>query len=581
MLAELSIRDFAIIEKTAVTFQEGLTVLTGETGAGKSIIIDAIQLLAGGRGSVEFVRHGTKKAEIEGLFLIDRNDHPIYSAGAAYGIEIADGMVVLQRTITSSGKSICRVNGKLVTLAILREFGKTLIDIHSQHETQSLMEPENHIELLDSYRPDVMSKATDEFRKIYNRLNELKSRYKSWSKNEQEMSHRQDLLEFQKKELEQAELQPNEDEDLEAERNRLANFEKVHKSLHTAYNALYGEQRGIEWVRVAEQALQEQRDHDDFIAEKVEALSTAFYTIEELSYDIRNYSDQMQYDEGRLNDIESRLDEISRLKRKYGSTVNEMLEYLAKVEEELEQITNKDVHLIQLEAEIRELTHDAFLEAKHLHENRKSSAEELTSLIHEELKGLYLEKAKFEIRFNADWNEDDETIIEQLQSGAAKFNANGFDQIQFLISANPGEPLKELNKVASGGELSRIMLALKNIFAKHQGVTSVIFDEVDTGVSGRVAQSIAEKIFEISKASQVLCITHLPQVAAMSDTHKLIHKTQTDERTETSVAELTANEKIDELSRMITGASMTETARIHAKEMLALADQFKMKTVRS
>ncbi|WLV23519.1 DNA repair protein RecN [Aciduricibacillus chroicocephali] len=581
MLAELSIQDFAIIDKTSVTFQEGLTVLTGETGAGKSIIIDAIQLLAGGRGSVEFVRHGAKKAEIEGLFLIDRDDHPIYEAGSAYGVEISDGMAVLQRTITSGGKSICRVNGKLVTLAILREFGKTLIDIHSQHETQSLMEPDNHIELLDAFRPEQISVAKEEYRKLYERLTELKLRYKSWSKNEQEMSHRQDLLAFQKKELEQAELQPNEDVELENERNRLANFEKVHKSLQTAYNALYGEQRGIEWVRIAEQALQEQQDADEFISQKAEALSNAYYAIEELSYDIRNYSDQMQYDEGRLNDIEARLDEISRLKRKYGSTVNEMLEYLAKVEEELEQITNKDVHLNELENEIRELTHDAFLEAKHLHEIRSAAAAELMVAIHEELQGLYLEKAKFVIRFNPEWHDTDAQILEALQTGSARLNANGFDQVQFLISANPGEPPKELNKVASGGELSRIMLALKNIFARHQGVTSVIFDEVDTGVSGRVAQAIAEKIFEISKASQVLCITHLPQVAAMSDTHKLISKTQTDERTETSVRELNTDEKIDELSRMITGASLTDTAKIHAKEMLELANHFKLKTAES
>lgn len=575
LLAELSIRDFAIIEETAVAFQEGLTVLTGETGAGKSIIIDAIQLLAGGRGSVEFVRHGAKKAEIEGLFLIDERSHPIYQAGEAYGIDISDSMIVLQRTITSGGKSICRVNGKLVTLAILKEFGKTLIDVHSQHETQSLMEPENHIDLLDAYRPDQMQKAKEEYGNLYSRLNDLLTQYKNWSMNEQEMTHRQDLLEFQQKEIEQAELQPDEDLELEKERSKLANFEKVHKGLQTAYNALYGEQRGVEWVRIAEQALQDHKEDDDFISEKAEALSNAYYAIEELSFDIRNYSDQMQFDEGRLNEIEARLDEINRLKRKYGSSVNDMLEYLAKIEEELEQITNKESHLTKLETEINSVMHDAFLEAKHLHEIRTDAAESLTLAIHDELKGLYLAKAKFQIRFSEIWKEKDGDILNQLQERKIHLNANGLDQVHFLISANPGEPLKELNKVASGGELSRIMLALKNIFAKHQGITSVIFDEVDTGVSGRVAQAIAEKIYEISSESQVLCITHLPQVAAMSDTHKLIQKSQMEERTHTRVTELTSLEKIDELSRMITGATLTDTAKIHAKEMLELANAFK------
>ncbi|NAP01773.1 AAA family ATPase, partial [Halomonas sp. MG34] len=241
MLTELSIRDFAIIDQISITFNEGLTVLTGETGAGKSIIIDAVQLLAGGRGSVEFVRHGAKKAEIEGLFTLDRKEHPIYQVGRDFGIEISDEQVVLQRTITSNGKSICRVNSKLVTLGILREFGKTLIDIHSQHETQSLMDPESHLELLDLYDPEAMKPTKKEYSYLYERLSSLKTRYKELSENEQEMAHRLDLLEFQLQELEQANLEPNEDTTLEEERMSLANFEKIYTALQDAYNALYGE----------------------------------------------------------------------------------------------------------------------------------------------------------------------------------------------------------------------------------------------------------------------------------------------------------------------------------------------------
>jgi len=575
MLQELSIRDFAIIDEISLTFHEGLTVLTGETGAGKSIIIDAIQLLAGGRGSVEFVRHGAKKAEIEGLFIIDDEKHPVYEPFRDYGIEIDDGMIVLNRSITASGKSICRVNGKLVTLAILKEFGKTLIDVHSQHETQSLMDKTHHIDLLDMSAPEHIEKQKEEYLHLYNRYLELNQRFKKWNENEQELSHRLDLLEFQKQELENAQLSPNEDTELEEERSYLVNYEKIHHGLQTAYNALYGELKGVEWLRIAEQALQEQKELDPFIKEKSEQMTNAYFSIEELTFDIRNYSDSLQYDEARLNEIEARLAEINRLKKKYGPSVNEMLEYLDAIEEELEQITNKDSHLSKLEEEMKHTLQDAYLEAKLLHELRVEAANKLTAAIHQELKSLYLEKSEFRISFETDISANDDENMERVLNRSLKLDHNGLDHVQFLISTNQGEPLKELNKVASGGELSRIMLALKTIFSKHQGVTSVIFDEVDTGVSGRVAQSIAEKIHEVSIGSQVLCISHLPQVAAMSDYHKLIVKIEKDNRTATLVEDLAPEKKVEELSRMMTGSEVTDTAKDHAKELLNFAHQIK------
>lgn len=568
MLTELSIRDFAIIDHVSITFNGGMTVLSGETGAGKSIIIDAIQLLAGGRGSVEYVRHEAKKAEIEGLFSIDNRNHPIYEIGSHYGIEIQDEQVVLQRIITSNGKSICRVNRKLVTLAILKEFGKVLIDIHSQHETQSLIDPESHIDLLDLYDEKVMVQAKEEYTKLYEKLASLKSRYKKLNDNEQKMAHRVDLLKFQMHELEQANLIPDEDQMLEEERRSLMNFERIYTALQDTYNALYGEQKGLEWVNKAQIALQENSDYDPFISKNAEEMANHYFALEELTYEIRNYTESLQYNPERLNDIESRLNEINRLKKKYGTTVNEVIEYMVKVEEEMEEITNKDSHLRNLDEQINEVKQDAFLEAEHLHDLRKKFAEALIKDIYKELKGLYLEKASFRVAFEDGMIEDKESV---------NLHKNGFDHIHFLISTNPGEPLKELAKVASGGELSRIMLALKKIFAKHQGVTSVIFDEVDTGVSGRVAQAIAEKIHQISKDSQVLCITHLPQVAAMGDTHKLIEKEEKNGRTSTFVTELAMSQQVEELSRMITGAKLTETAKEHAKEMLELASRFKIK----
>ncbi|WP_082233888.1 DNA repair protein RecN [Halobacillus massiliensis] len=575
MLTELSIKDFAIIDEVSITFNEGLTVLTGETGAGKSIIIDAIQLLSGSRGSVEFVRHGTNKASIEGLFSIAAN-HPVYQKGEEFGIEIEeDGMVVLQRTITSQGKSICRINGKLVTLAILREFGRSLIDIHSQHETQSLMDSDRHIELLDLYASRELKRTKEEYKKSYHEFLSLRKRFKELGENEQEMAQRLDLLGFQLRELQQAELKPLEDEELEEERKKLLNYEKLYKGIHDSYYSLYGEQKGLDWLSHSMAALESAAEYEEQTKKLSEELTNAYYIIEEISFQLSMQMSDLEFDPERLNQIESRLDEINRLKKKYGASVEDMLEYVSKIEEEIEEITNKDLHLNRLEERILEAGKDAVIEAKHLHEIRKKSAGKLSKSISRELKDLYLEKAAFEVDFSFREGKEQDP---ELDGQKVQLNKNGIDTVTFLITTNPGEPLKEIHKTASGGELSRIMLALKHIFSRHQGVTSVIFDEVDTGVSGRVAQAIAEKIYGISEGSQVLCISHLPQVAAMSDTHIRIEKQVKNNRTSTKVYELAKDEKADEISRMITGAELTETTLDHARELLALAEKHKTLT---
>ncbi|WP_077621622.1 DNA repair protein RecN [Sediminibacillus massiliensis] len=573
MLTELSIKDFAIIDELSITFNDGLTVLTGETGAGKSIIIDAVQLLTGGRGSVEFVRYGSSKADIEGLFTIDDPHHPIYEKGVQFGIDIStDGMVVLQRTITSSGKSICRINGKLVTLGILKEFGKTLIDIHSQHETQSLMDADRHIELLDLYIRDELEPVKTEYTSLYSKYQALRKRYRELSENEQDMAQRLDLLEFQLNEIQEAELVPEEDEELSEERKKLNNYERIYQGINDAYNALYGEQKGLDWLSLALSSLENASEYEEEISQKREEFSNHYYLIEELTYDLRAYLDNLEFDPERLNIIEGRLNEINRLKKKYGQTVTEILEYASKIEEEIDQIKNKDSHLDSLRRQIEEQGQDALLEAKHMHEIRMDAADTLTEAIHLELKDLYLEKAAFGVDITIKNGTDGEP---ELQGEPVSLQINGFDIIKFLITTNPGEPLKEISKVASGGELSRIMLALKKIFSKHQGVTSVIFDEVDTGVSGRVAQAIAEKIYGISSGSQVLCISHLPQVASMADTHLLIEKHVSNDRTSTSVKELDEQSSVEEISRMITGAELTDTTKEHARELIKLAEKFK------
>ncbi len=556
MLAELSIKNFAIIEKLSISFEKGLTVLTGETGAGKSIIIDAIHLLVGGRGSAEFVRHGEEKAEIEGLYQLDDPSHPIYPKAMEFGIEIEEGMVVLRRDISRSGKSVCRINGKLVTIAVLREIGATLVDIHGQHEHQELMDETRHLPLLDQFGAEEILPSIEEYIEVFHRYEHTLKKLKSLSENDQQTAHRLDLITFQLDEIQKANLKLHEDDMLQEEKRKLGNFEKVFEAMQSSYTALHGEQKGLDWIGVVMGHLEDAASLDTTYKEIYEAVSNSYYQLEDAARSLRQELDGLEYDPKRLNEIEDRLNEMNQLKRKYGKTIPEILEYAAAIEEEIETLQNKETHIGELEKELSSLKKDLVLEAKQLSELRKKWAVKLTKLIHNELKELYMAKTVFEIRFETDYNH---------------FSKNGTDFVEFYITTNPGEPLKPLSKVASGGELSRIMLALKSIFSKHQGVTSIIFDEVDTGVSGRVAQAIAEKIYKVANDSQVLCISHLPQVAAMADTHLYISKIIRGGRTSTSVAPLNDGEKIKEIGRMISGVEITDLTKKHAEELLLLA----------
>ncbi|WP_102274628.1 DNA repair protein RecN [Cytobacillus massiliigabonensis] len=561
MITELSIRNFAIIEALSISFDKGLTVLSGETGAGKSIIIDAIHLLVGGRGSAEFVRHGSEKAEIEGLFQLDDPNHPCFAKANEFGIELEDGMAILRRDISRNGKSVCRINGKLVTISTLREIGSTLIDIHGQHEHQELMDETMHLSLLDQFGGEKISFALNEYQKVYHAYEQKVKQLKNLSENDQQMAHRLDLIQFQLDEIRTADLRLNEDEELIEEKRKLSNFERVYDSLQSGYNGLHGEYKGLDWIGLVMGHIQNAAELDPSYKELAESVSNSFYQLEDAARTIRNEMDFLEYDPARLAEIEDRLNEINQLKRKYGKTVEEILEYSSKIEEEIETLLNKETHIGQLEKEIASLRKDLLIEAEELSALRKISAQNLTKLIHKELKELYMEKTVFEVQF-----------IKNIDS----FTRNGMDKGEFYLSTNPGEPLKPLSKIASGGELSRIMLALKSIFSKHQGVTSIIFDEVDTGVSGRVAQAIAEKIHKVAVNSQVLCISHLPQVAAMADTHLYIAKNIIEGRTKTTVKPLNESEKIKEIGRMISGVEITELTKEHAKELLQLAEQLKI-----
>ncbi|MCM2588895.1 DNA repair protein RecN [Rossellomorea marisflavi] len=564
MLQELSIKNFAIIDSIALSFEEGLTVLSGETGAGKSIIIDAIHLLVGGRGSSEFVRHGEKKAEIEGLFLLDDPRHPCHAKASEFGIDIEEGMIVLRRDISSTGKSVCRVNGKLVTIATMREIGSTLIDIHGQHEHQELMNEHLHLTLLDQFGGKDIASSLTAYLDVFEEYQTVSRQLKRLNENEQEMAHRLDLIQFQQKEIHDAELRLHEDDELQDEKLKLVNFEKLYEALQTSYDSLRGERKGMDWAGLAMGHLETAAEVDAQFGGTLESVSSAYYILEDAAHAIRAELDQLEFEPGRLDMIESRLNEINGLKRKYGSSIEEVLAYGSRIEEEIETIVNKDSHVQQLQDQLRSLENDLSVEAENLTIARKKWAKKLTVSIHEQLKQLYMDKAKFEVKFLTDGD-----------AVNRKFKRDGWDEVEFYISTNPGEPLKPLSKVASGGELSRIMLALKTIFSKHQGITSIIFDEVDTGVSGRVAQSIAEKIYQVAVHSQVMCISHLPQVAAMADCHLFISKKQANGRTSTKVKRLEENEKIQEISRMISGVEITDLTLEHAKELLHLAGSIK------
>lgn len=566
MLAELRVENFAIIEKLTVDFNSGLTVITGETGAGKSIIIDAIGLLVGGRGSSEYVRHGSDKAEIEALFLI-HSQHPSVDIAKEIGIEISDDMLVLRRTISSSGKSVCRLNGKLVTLSQLKEIGKTLIDIHGQHEHQDLMEPDKHLILLDQFGGPKLRKAYEYYVTYYRQVEKNYQEYHQLTKNEQETARRLDLLQYQLKEIADANLSETEEDDLIEERRLLMNYERLFQALQVSYEALYGEGKGLEWVGQAMSELENGALIDQSLKSISDAVSNSYYLLEENVYELRNRLDTLEYQPERLELIEARLNDITILKRKYGNTIHEILNYYSQIEKEYHDLINKDVNIERLEKELSLGLQELNELAKDLSEHRKTTAENLIQSINKELKDLYMEKATFSIEIRQ--SPQNETL------DFNQFNKFGIDKVEFVISTNPGEPLKPLVKIASGGELSRIMLAIKTNFKEVTGLTSIIFDEVDTGVSGRVAQAMAEKIYQLSHQSQVFCITHLPQVAAMADHHLYIVKEVKNDRTATKIEKLANESRVAEIGRMISGVEMTVLTKQHAKELLQLAEEIK------
>ncbi|HAA9135679.1 TPA_asm: DNA repair protein RecN [Listeria monocytogenes] len=560
MLQEMTIKNFAIIESLSLTFQEGMTVLTGETGAGKSIIIDALGLLVGGRGSADFIRHGEERLELQGLFALAEDNLACRNALIENGIDASDDMVVLERSLFRSGKNSCRINGKLVTTVLLRQIGSKLIDIHSQHEHQELMNEEFHLSLLDRFASDKIKPALTKYQTNFKEYQTIEKEWQNWTKNERELAQRLDMLRFQQQEIENANLQAGEEDRLLEQKNILANFEKLNENLQGAYAAIQGEPGGLEFVGEAMRQMETAASiHTDYKAVS-EAISSSYYMLEDSMSQIRQSLDHLEFQPEELNQIESRLNDLNQLKRKYGKTIEDIIQYEQEISSEMEKLTDSESHVGHLETKLATLKTELTKQAATLTDIRKKAAVTLEKQIKQELNQLYMEKAIFSVRFEVNKME-----LTEL----------GQDSVVFYMSTNPGEPLKPLAKIASGGELSRMMLALKTIFSRHQGITSIIFDEVDTGVSGRVGQAIAEKIYAVSVGSQVLCISHLPQVAAMANHHYYITKKVQNKRTTTSVTVLKGVEKVEEISRMIAGIEVTELTKQHAKEMIEQAEKVK------
>ncbi|WP_251942906.1 DNA repair protein RecN [Staphylococcus sp. Marseille-Q5304] len=552
MLQTLSIKQFAIIDELEVHFGDGLTVLSGETGSGKSIIIDAIGQLIGMRASSDFVRHGEKKSIIEGIFDIDESKEAI-SLLHDLSIDIDEDFLLVKREIFSSGKSICRINNQIVTLQDLRKVMQELLDIHGQHETQSLLKQKYHLRLLDHYAEDRYSKLLKQYEDTFDAYSAKKKELEELETADQALLQRLDLLKFQHEELKEAKLVENEVDQLEKDIKRIQNSENLSLSLNSAHVTLTDEHAITDRLYELSQQLQTINEiipgQYDQLKEEVDQF---YYTLEDAKHQLYDELSNTEFDEQYLNTLESRMNLLNNLKRKYGKNINELIVYQSKLENEINKIENYEESTSDLRLQIDQLYEKVMDFGQKLSKERRTVAQSLRDHIVEEIHNLQMKDANLEISFKP---------LEQP-------TREGIEFVEFLISPNKGEPLKSLNKIASGGELSRIMLALKSIFVKTRGQTAILFDEVDSGVSGQAAQKMAEKMKDLSQHIQVICISHLPQVAAMSDHHLLISKASEDDRTTTQVKELTGEGCIEEVARMIAGASVTELTKQNAKEMI-------------
>jgi len=549
VLSLLHIENIAVIEQADLSFDRGFNVLTGETGAGKSIVIDAISAILGERAYRDVIRTGAEKGFVSAVF----TGIPRLSWFDDNQVDYDRDELLIQRAIYLDGKNSCRVNGRPVTVAILRRLGQQLISIHGQHDSQQLFDEATHLQLLDLFAHDEDIRAAYEER--YRAVVEIGREIDRLSMDESEKLRRMEMLRHQIDEIEHADLKPGEDTELESRRRLLQNAEKLSDGLNEAFESVNGDDQmdgAASLLTQAERALARISRYDDGISALHDRASDLMYQVIDLAEEIRDLRDRLAFSGDELEQIEDRLDIIHKLRRKYGATVEDILAFLEHSRQELDEIEFAGDRLEELKEKLAGAQSAAKEEALILREARKKAAAELESRIRTELEQLDMPKVQFFCQF-------EETELTQ----------DGLDAVRFLMSANAGEALKPLSKVASGGELARIMLAMKNVMAEQDAVPTLIFDEVDAGVSGRAAQKVAVKLSSVSRNKQVLCVTHLPQIAAMADAHLLISKAERGGRTYTSVQSLSREGRISEIARIIGGAVITDTTRKSAEEMLA------------
>lgn len=547
MLSLLHIENIAVIECADISFDRGFNVLTGETGAGKSIVIDAISAILGERAYRDMIRTGTERASVRAVF----TEVPEFPWFAENGVEY-DPETVISREIHLDGKNICRVNGTLVNVSCLHKLGIQLINIHGQHDSAALFDEENHLTFLDAFADNGKLRAS--YGERYEAVAKLRREISALTMDEGEKLRRMENLKYQIAEIEKAELEPGEDDRLEERRKVLQNAEKLSNGMETAVECLYGgeDSDGASGLLAqAEYALARLSRFSDSFAALHDRVSDLMYQVQDAAEEVRDARDSLSYSAEELEQIESRLDVIHKLRRKYGTTCEDILEYLDKAKKELDEIEFADDKLERLKKNLKKAEKEAWDAALALRENRQQAADTMSKRILSELAQLDMPRVRFACRFTE-----------------MELTANGADAVAFYMSANAGEALKPLSRVASGGELARIMLAMKNVLAEKDQVATLIFDEVDTGVSGRAAQKVAEKLRSVAVHKQVLCVTHLPQLAALANTHLLIAKSERDGRTYTSVTPLDLEGRKRELARIIGGANITETTLKSAEEML-------------
>ena len=558
LIQEIYIKNFAIIEEVQCTFEKGMTVLTGETGAGKSIIIDAVGLLIGERASLEMIRYGEEKSLIQGVFRIE--DPSVVEKLQEFGVEVVEDELMIQRELLQNGKSNCRINGQLATVALLKQIGPYLIDIHGQNEHFLLLNEEKHLGLLDEFAHHQMGDLIAEYDEAYAKVVAAKQELRALQTAEKEDAQRVDMLKFQLQEIEEANIYVGEEEQLSEEKEYFTHFQKIQTALQKALAALEGEEySSVDAIGEATREVESLESISTSFKTLSTQMSEAYYQLQDAASAIRHEIENAEFDEERLAFIEERLDVYYQLKRKYGDDAEEILAFQDKARDALNKIENKEALIAETEKVLKKATLEAFAIAEKISSIRREVAKRLEADIVSELHGLYMENAQFAIQFKTS-----EALLE-----------TGIDLVEFYISTNKGEPLKPLSKIVSGGELSRITLAMKSIFTKEQLVGTIIFDEVDTGVSGRVAQAIASKMHYISEYAQVLSITHLPQVASMADTHIHIEKVEEGERTHTILKVMDEEERTEEIARMLSGTTITALTLENAKELLQISNAIK------